>query len=156
METTQQTFLSQIKSELTNPQVLIDLQLFAKSSWALLQVISRVLYLAFGQIFVWGQQFRVYCSPAIAQITNKIYLAAKPVNNPVTQFIAELTQPKDIISSENLSTSVLPQPPQLDDNQAIPSTKPILTSEGIIFPPSTNLPTSNLDSQREQLTHTSN
>jgi len=139
MENTQQSFLSQIKSELTDPQVLIDLQLFAKSSWALLNVISKVLYLAFAQVFVWGQQFRIYCSPFIAKVTTKIYLAAKPIDNPVAQFIAFTPKVTDVISSETL-----PKPPQLDDNSVFPQTE-------LIFPPNESMET-----QNKPTSHTTN
>lgn len=141
METIQQSFLSQIKSELTDPQVLIDLQLFAKSSWALINVLTRVLYLAFGQVFVWGQQLRIKVSPTLAQIQTKIYLAAKNVDNPITQFIADLAQPKviDVISSDNL-----PTPPQLNDNSVFP-----LSQSSLIFPPNESVET-----QRKPISHT--
>jgi len=125
------TFLDTLTIEST----IEHLKQFIVSRWFLLKIVGVIFYLISSQLFKWGQQFRVYCTPFIAQITSKIY-ATKPIDNPVTQLIAKLTQPKDVISSNNLPLA------KLDDNNSV-------------FPSTLSQPTSkDLDSQNQQFTHT--
>lgn len=66
------------------------------SGWFLLKLIGIVFYLLTTQIFKWGQ-------PIINKITTKLYLVSKPIDNPVSQFIAGLFSPKE---EEPLPTKV--------------------------------------------------
>ena len=122
------TFLNTLTIEST----IEHLKQFIVSGWFLLKIVGVIFYFIFSQLFKWGQQFKVYCTPFI----NKVYLATKSINNPVAQFIAGLTQPKDI---DNLTLA------QLDVNNSVfPST----------YHTPKDLLAHNLDSQNQQLTHT--
>jgi hypothetical protein len=135
------TTLTNIKKELdvdtfldtlTIESTIENLKQFIVSGWFLLKIVGVIFYFIFSFLFKWGQQLKIYCTPFI----NKVYLTSKTIDNPVAQFIAGLTQPKDI---DNLPLA------QLDVNNSVfPST----------YHTPKDLLAHNLDSQNQQLTHT--
>lgn len=119
---------------LTLESAIDHLKQFCVSSWFLLKVIGAVFFLLTSQIYKVGQQVRVYFQPSLTSIATKVYNYCKPINHPVSQFIARW---------------LTPQTTPLTNKNGNPLTIRIQTDS--VF---TNQTYESLDSQKQPFSHT--
>jgi hypothetical protein len=134
------SFLNQATSLLTEESFVADLKVFFTSGWHIVQVLSSVLYLLIGQVYVWGQSSKVWLSAKLAPIKVKLYNSVSSIDHPLAQFITNWLD-------QNIKSTQLPTTSITDSNG-----NPLTIR---LYPDSVFHTTPNpMDSQTEQLSHT--
>lgn len=133
---------------LTLESAIDHLKQFCVSSWFLLKVIGAVFFWLTSQIYKVGQQVRVYFQPNITSVATKIYNYCKPINHPVSQFIADLLAKSDDLDNDAYEKTFHKSTPLTDSNG---NTLTIRIQTDSVF---TNQTYESMDSQKQPSTHT--
>jgi hypothetical protein len=137
------SFLNQTVALLTEESFIADLKTFFSSGWHIVQVLSSVIYLLVGQVYVWGQSANSWLSTKVSPLKIKLYNSVASIDHPLAQFITSWLH-QDIKSPE------LPTTPLLDNNGNHLTIR--LQTESV----SSNQTPHSMDSQEQLLSHTNN
>lgn len=150
MNSTQPSFIQQTVNLLTEESFVADLKQFFVSSWHIITVLSSVIYLLVGQVYVWGQFTSSWLSTKLQPLKVKVYNSVKPIKHPLTQFITGLLKEKDsrLTELESAYQKWNKQTTPITDNNGNPLTIQLAISN------LTNQTTKSVDSQEQHLSHT--
>ena len=94
--TNQTSIIQKTVTLLTEESFVNDLKNFFVSSWHIIQVLSSVVYLLIGQVYIWGQSWR---ATKLNPLKIKVYNSVSCIDHPLTKFVGSLLADSKLESS---------------------------------------------------------